>query len=133
MDLSRAREVLAGAIAVAILAALVASAYFGVAPRSEITLINRSVETISEARLKQGDRETVLGPVEPGRMRSADFVAREGSLTLVVTLESGRTLSAVNVGYIAPALPATVFFNVTEDKVALLYIVNRKPSNYSKR
>jgi hypothetical protein len=48
-------------------------------------------------------------------------------------LGSGRTLSADNVGYVAPAIPVTAFFNVTDDEVALQNVVKRNPSNYSKR
>lgn len=133
MEDGRASAVLIGIVVAAILGIFVLRTFYGVGTLSQVTLINRSVETISEARLRQGDRETALGPIKPGHMRSADFIAREGSLTLTVTFDSGRTLSADNVGYVTPGIPMTVFFNVADDKVALLDIVNRKPGTYSKR
>lgn len=133
MEDGRASAVLIGIVVAAILGIFVLRTFYGVGTLSQVTLINRSVETINEARLRQGDRETTLGRIEPGDMRSADFIARERSLTLTVRFSSGRTLSAENVGYVTPGIPMTVFFNVTDDKVALLDIVNRKPGTYSKR
>lgn len=133
MEDGRTRAVLIGVIVAAVLVAVGLRMFYGFNTLSQITLINRSAETISDARLRQGDRETTLGRIEPGDMRSADFIAREGSLTLTVTFSSGRTLSADDVGYVTPGIPMTVFFNVTDDKVALLDVVNRKTGTYSKR
>jgi hypothetical protein len=121
------RSILIGAV-VAIIIAITGARYFlGVGLPSQITLINRSAETVRDARLKQGDRETTLGQIEPGQMRSADFVAGEGSLTLTVTFASGRTISADNVGYTVAAIPVIVRFTVDGDKVELLDITNRNP------
>jgi hypothetical protein len=122
------------AVVIAVIVAIVGlRAFYGLSTLSQVTVVNRSVETISEARLRQADRETTLGRIEPGQMRSADFMPREGSLTLTVTFSSGRTLSAENVGYVAPGIPVTVFFNVTDDTVALLDVVKRNTGTYSKR
>jgi hypothetical protein len=129
MEVGRIEAVLIGVILVVGLVGAGASTFYSVGSLSRITLINRSVETISGARLRQGDRETTLGQIEPGQMRSADFMPQAGSLTLAVTFNSGRTLSADDVGYVAPGTAVTVFFNVTDDKVALLDIVKRNPQS----
>jgi hypothetical protein len=129
MEDGRTRTVLIGIALVAFLAAFGANTFYGFSTHSQVTLINRSAETISSARLRQGDRETGLGRIEPGDMRSADFIARGGSLTLTVTFISGRTLSANDVGYVAPNTAVTVFFNVTDDKLALQSIVKRNPKS----
>jgi len=126
-------KLLIGIVLVAFVAAVGARAFYNDGRLSHVTLINRSAETIDSARLRQGDREATVGQIEPSQMRSADFIAHTGSLSLTVTFSSGRILSATDVGYIAPATSVTVFFNVTDDKVALLEMVARNPSNYSKR
>ena len=95
---------------------------------SQFTLINASVETVSEAQLKQGDRELALGggTIEPGQTRTTDFVSHYGSLTLVVKFASGRSMSADNVGYVAAGAPVIVTFEVTDNRVALLTIAKRR-------
>jgi hypothetical protein len=134
MEMGRVEAVVIGVVIVAFIAAAGASTFYGSRAHSQVTLANRSVEAISHVQLRQGDRETTLGQIEPGDMRSADFMSRVGPLTLTVTFSSGRTLSADDVGYVAPATPVTVFFNITDDKIALVYVVNRNPSSgYSKR
>lgn len=76
--------------------------------------------------MRQIGNEINLNAIEPGESRSASFFSREGALTLAVTFDSGDTLSAQNVGYLAPGLPVIVTFDVTDDKVALRNIVRRK-------
>lgn len=129
------RTVLIGLAIVAVFAvAIGARTYFGFRTTlSRLTLINRSQEAVSDARMRQDDRETALGAIGPGQRGSTDFIAREGSLTLVVKFSSGRTLSAENVGYLAGGLPATVFFEVTDNDVRLLSIVSRNANPYSGR
>ncbi len=131
MEGGLAEKILAGIVIVAFVAAIGARTFYNVGTLSQVTLINRSAETIDSARLRQGDRKTTLGQIEPGDMRSVDFFAQPGTLTLTVTFRSGRTLSADDVGYVAFATPVTVFFNVTDDKVALLYVVKRNPKSRS--
>lgn len=106
---------------------VVAKTFNGIGSPSQITLVNRSAETVAEAHLRQGDQETKLGSIEPGRMRSADFITREGSLTLTVRFGSGRTISANNVGYTVAAIPVIVYFTVDDNKVELLDITNSNP------
>lgn len=125
--------ILIGVVLAIMIALAGARIFYGVGLSSQVTLINRSAETIGEARLSQGDRVTTLVQIEPGQMRSADFIAREGSLTLSVTFTSGRTLSADNVGYVTASIPVTVRFDIAGDKVALLHIIHRSPNSYSKR
>lgn len=99
---------------------------------SELTIVNRTSRTITSARMRQIGNEINLNAIEPGESRSASFFSREGALTLAVTFDSGDTLSAQNVGYLAPGLPVVVTFDVTDDKVALRNIVRRKfnPQSY---
>ena len=128
------RAVLIGVAVAALLAAAGARTFFHLyLVPSQITLINRSNEPVSDARLRQRNEEIALGPIEPGHMRSADFIAREGSLTLAVTFGSGRTVSTDNVGYLAAGIPVTVIFEVSDNKVALLNVVKRNSSPYSNR
>jgi hypothetical protein len=127
MDNAWTRAALIGVV-VAIFAAIsLARVFYGVGLPSQVTIVNHASETIADARLRQGDRETKLASIEPGQMRSADFIAREGSLTLTVTFSSGRTVSADNVGYTVAAIPVIVRFAVDGDKVALIDITNRNP------
>lgn len=94
---------------------------------SQLTLINHSAERISEALLRQSDRELALGgAIEPGQIRTTDFVSRDGRLTLVVKVSSGRSLSADDIGYLAADVPVIVTFEVTDDRVALLTLTKRR-------
>jgi hypothetical protein len=122
------RTVLVGfVIAVLVVIAAFASALFGVSTLpSQLTLINRSAATVSEARLRQGDRELAVGAIEPGRIRTTDFISRNGSLTLAVRFSSGHSVSADNIGYLAAGTPVIVVFEVTDNKVALLTITKRR-------
>lgn len=122
---------------IAVAAVAVVELYFQTSHRfrdmpSELTMVNRSSRTIASARIRQTGNELTLKKIEPGESRSADFVSREGPLTLAVTFNSGDSLSSQNVGYLAPGLPVTVTFDVTDDKVALRNIVRRKsnPQSY---
>ncbi len=121
------RTVLVGLVIVGLFAIATYSRVF-VAVSSQLTLINRSAETVSEAQLKQGDRELALGAVEPRQIRTTDFVSRDGWLTLVVKFSSGRSVSADNVVYLAVDVPVIVVFEVTDNKVALLTVTKRSTS-----
>ena len=122
-------------VLVAFVAAAAFAAYskifFGVP--SQFTLINHAAETVSEARLMQGDHELAVVAVEHGRIRTTDFIAREGSLTLRVKFNSGRSLSADSVGYVAAGMPVVVVFEVNDDKVALLTVTQLNPNSASGR
>lgn len=94
---------------------------------SQFTLINHSSETVSETRLMQGGRElTVGGAIDPGQIRTTDFISHDGQLTLVVTLGTERSVSATDVGYLSATVPVTVTFEVTDNKVTLLTITKRR-------
>ena len=100
---------------------------------SQLTVINNSAETVSEVRMRQGDRETPLGAIDPGQSQSTDFFSREGSLTIVATFGSGRTVMADRVGYLAAGIPVIVIFDVRDDEVTLVSIQSRTGSPYSHR
>lgn len=124
-------------ICAAVAAVAVVGIYFQTSHRfrdmpSELTMVNRSSRTITSARMKQTGSELTLKKIEPGESRSVDFASREGPLTLAVTFNSGHSLSSQKVGYLAPGLPVTVTFDVTDDKVSLRNIVRRKsnPQSY---
>lgn len=107
---------------------------FGVSTQtSQLTLINRAAETISEARLRQGGRNLAQIAVEPGQIRSTDFISRNGPLTLVVKFASGRSISADDVGYLAGGMPVIVTFQITDNKVALLTIAKPNWSSSGRR
>ncbi|NOT39688.1 MAG: hypothetical protein HOP13_04270 [Alphaproteobacteria bacterium] len=115
------------ALVVLAIAAAFASALFGVSVQpSQLTIVNRSAEMVSEARLLQGGRELAVTTMEPGQIRTTDFVSRNGSLTLTVKFNSGRSASANDVGYLAAGNPVTVTFAITGDKVTLLTITKNR-------
>lgn len=121
------KAVLVGLLFVAV---LVAATYLrmshGIGGLSQVTIVNRSAETLVETRLQQGDRQTRIDNIEPGRIRTADFIPRDGWFTLVVKYASGRSLSAANAGFLAADAPVIATFEVTNDKVALLSLSKRK-------
>ncbi len=114
------------AIGVFAVAGLFAQTYFRTNPAtSQITLVNRTSETISEAKMRQEGIELALGSIEPGGTRSVDFISREGPVTVVVKFKSGHAIWADKVGYLAAGLPVIVVFDVLSETVALRAVTKR--------
>jgi hypothetical protein len=123
------REIVLIGLGLALLAvvAAFASSLLGVSVEpSQLMLVNRSSETVSEARLLQGNRELAVTTIEPGQIRTTDFISRNGSLTLAVKFNSGHSVSTNDVGYLAAGNPVIVTFTITSEKVTLLTITKRR-------
>lgn len=114
-------------VAVLVVVGTFASALFGASTLpSQLMLVNRSTEMVSEARLLQGDRELAATTIEPGQIRTNDFVSRNGSLTLTVKFNSGRSVSANDFTYLVAGNPVTITIEITSEKVTLLTITKRR-------
>lgn len=107
------------------LVTMIARVEYGFYSPSHITVINRSDEPVSDARLKHGERELVVGAIGPGQSQSADFIiSHEGSLALLVKFSSGQSVSADGFGYVTPGMPVTVIANLTEGRALLVTVMN---------
>lgn len=86
---------------------------------TRITLINEASEAVTSGHVTHGRRSFEFDAIKAGGSRSIDFLPNEGGLSVTATLESGRTVSSGNLGYVTDGVVLNFVVKITDQSIEL--------------